>query len=390
MATKNGNSKKKYKVGITIDLKSDGTFSFFNNGLRQNVIFLYKSIAASSNCEKVYFIHNHPTTFEEFPADLGLGKPEFVHSSKIPEDLDFLIMIGTELTIPTLKMLRERGCKVIFYKGGNAAIISIEATISKTPDVDSEKYHNYDCCDAVWMTPQHLHTYKGWAETIYRCPVETVPHIWDDSFFKLQKQDVLDNFGYKPGEKQWRISIFDPNITIMKTSHMPIMVSEYAYRAAPNLLKNIYITNTYQFREDEHFKSFVTSLSACKAGLMTAEHRFVTWDFLTSNTDAVVTHQWENGLNYIYYEVLYGNYPLIHNSEFIKECGYYYKEFEPEDGGRVMVEALKNHDKNLEKYKANNEKLFAKVNPTSPENVQIHEDLLLNTKRSTSFDKKSA
>ena len=92
----------------------------------------------------------------------------------------------------------------------------------------------------------------------------------------------------------------------------------------------MFITNAWQFREKPHFQSLAVSLEASKAGVMTAEGRFVGPQFIANHCDAIVTHHWENGLNYLYYEVLFGGYPLIHNSEFLRDYGYYYKDFDAE------------------------------------------------------------
>ena len=78
---------------------------------------------------------------------------------------------------------------------------------------------------------------------------------------------------------------------------------------------------------------------------MTIEPRFVSPQFLANHCDAVVTHHWENGLNYLYYEVLYGGYPLIHNSEFLKDYGYYYDDFDAESGADALLSARAEHDR---------------------------------------------
>jgi hypothetical protein len=64
---------------------------------------------------------------------------------------------------------------------------------------------------------------------------------------------------------------------------------------------------------------------------------------LGSHIDAVVTHQWENALNYLYWDVLYLGWPLIHNSPEFEEAGYYYPSFDPQTGGEVLREALNTH-----------------------------------------------
>jgi hypothetical protein len=45
---------------------------------------------------------------------------------------------------------------------------------------------------------------------------------------------------------------------------------------------------------------------------------------LGREVDCVITHQWENDLNYLYWDVLSLGYPLVHNSSRIKDAGYYY------------------------------------------------------------------
>jgi hypothetical protein len=100
------------------------------------------------------------------------------------------------------------------------------------------------------------------------------------------------------------------------------------------------------------------------------------YDFLAKHVHAIVTHHWENGLNYLYYEVLYGNYPLIHNSEFLKDYGYYYKDFDAEDGARALLAAIKDHDRSLKDYAARNGELFARLDPQSIDNIRLHEKLM--------------
>lgn len=168
----------------------------------------------------------------------------------------------------------------------------------------------------------------------------------------------------------------EPNITVMKTSHIAMLVCEAAYRKQPAALAAIFVSNTAKHRENPHFVSFAGALSATKAGIMSFEPRFVSADFLANHCDAVVTHHWENGLNYLYYEVLYGGYPLIHNSEFLRDYGYYYPDFAADVGGDVLLAAIARHDAGLDAYCAANAALVARLAPTNPANVALHERLV--------------
>jgi hypothetical protein len=90
----------------------------------------------------------------------------------------------------------------------------------------------------------------------------------------------------------------------------------------------------------------------------------------------VVTHHWENGLNYLYYEVLYGGYPLIHNSEFLTEYGYYYNAFDADSGADALLKAYAEHNDGLSAYERKNETLFRRLDPKTPETIEAHEQLL--------------
>jgi hypothetical protein len=285
-------------------------------------------------------------------------------------------MIGAAIDRDCAQSMRAHGCKMVSYKGGNAAVISMEATIAKPPRGDAETYFDHDYYDAIWMTPQHIHTYRSWAATMYRCPVHEVPQIWSPLMLELAGEKTRRSFGFGPPADKWRIGVLDPNITVMKTSHLPMLVCETAYRRRPDAFKSIFITNSLQFKDNPHFKSFVLSLNAARAGVMTIEPRFLAWEFLADHCDAVVTHHWENGLNYLYYEVLYGGYPLIHNSEFLKDFGYYYEAFDADSGADALLRAIDGHGAGLEAYRTHNQTLFNRLNPTNAANIALHEDLL--------------
>lgn len=363
-----------YTVGITIFVKGDGTLGLYENGLRQNVVFLYRLFKASPNCARVFLLNHGDGEPVEDVSDLGVEAADILRTPKVLDQLDYVISLGAALDRETAMALRARGCRMINYKGGNGAVISMEAIIAKPPRADAERYFDIDYFDQIWMTPQHIHTYKGWCETLYRCPVLEAPQIWSPLF--IDRTAAKATFGYKPGPKTWRVGALDPNITVMKTSHLPMLVCEAAYRARAGAFKAMYITNGWPHRENAHFKSFTLCLKSVQAGIMTLEPRFNSAEFLANHCDAVVTHQWENALNYLYYEVLRGGYPLIHNSSFLKGHGYYFGDFDAEDGGRALLAAVDRHDIELDAYKSRNEALFKRLDPENPDTIAQHEGLL--------------
>jgi hypothetical protein len=307
---------------------------------------------------------------------LGIPGEAIVRSDAVPAALDFVLVVGAAVDPPTIMRWRAAGTQVIAYKGGNGAVISMEAMCAVPPRGDAERYFDCDSFDAIWMTPQHIHTFKAWCETVYRCPVHEVPQIWEPLFVHAQPDEVRANFGYKRGQRRWRVGIMDPNITVMKTSHVPMLVSECAYRQAPDRFAAIYVTNGLPHRENLHFRSFAAALQATKAGVMTLEPRFVGPAFLANHADAIVTHHWENGLNYLFYEVLSGGYPLVHNSQFLSDYGYVYPDFDAEAGAAALLRAFECHDDGLASYNERNDTLFSRLAPTGAHARGAHEALL--------------
>ena len=365
-----------YTVGITIFVNPDGDLGLWENGLRQNVFFLYELFKAAPNCGKVWLLNHGDAEPAAMPEGLDVPFSDIVRTPTVMDDLDYVIVIGAAIDPMMMTMLREAGTKIISYRGGNGAILSIESIISEERRPNAERYFDVGHFDAIWITPQHVHTYKPWLQTLYRLPVSVVPQIWAPTFLNTRPVVKEGLFGYKPGSDKWRVGMMDPNITVMKTSHMGMLLCEAAWRERRDMFKAIYVSNAADLIASAHFNSFASSMQAVKAGIMTVEPRFVSPDFLANHCDAIVTHHWENGLNYMYYDVLYGGYPLIHNSEFLKDYGYYYPDFSPDVGAKVLIEAFERHDKELPAYQAKSKALIDSLAPSHPDNIALHERLL--------------
>ena len=368
--------KRGYKVGVTVSIKAGGDLALFSNGLRQNVWHLYKLFESSPDCADVCLVAEtlpeKPITGETF----GVPLTAFRKLSDVEKELDYLIVIGTAITVSVLKRLRERGCKVILYKGGNGAVISMADIVAKPPKPTAETYDDFDCYDQIWVTSQHMATYAGWCRTIYRCPVIEIPQIWSPLLRDVLNASETIKFGFNPPSSAWRIGVMDPNNTVMKTSHYPMLVTEAAYREKPEIIQSLMVSSARQFAENEHFRRFANLLTLQKDGKLTVEDRYISWVFMAKYCDAIVTHQWENGLNYLYYEVLSGDYPLIHNSAFLKDYGYYYEDFNPESGAAALIRAHATHADNLEASRAMNARLFAQLEPTAKHNIDLHQGLM--------------
>ena len=187
-----------YTVGVTLFVKATGDLGLFENGLRQNVLFLYLLFKNSPNCAKVYLLNHGDGDNPQIPDGLGIEPGAVVRTREVLDQLDYVIGAGAGMDRETAMALRQRGCRMICYKGGNGAVISIEAMAAKPQRGDAELYFDKDYYDAIWMTPQHIHTYRGWCQTLYRCPVYQIPQIWAPLLIETADPHTRDNFGYRP------------------------------------------------------------------------------------------------------------------------------------------------------------------------------------------------
>lgn len=378
--------KPGYTIGLTMHVKPDGDLGLFENGLKQNVHFLHQLFANSPNCKRAFLI-TASRVVPIIPPGLKLKHKDVVVYEQVIDSLDYLVGVGTAIEKPLIEQMRAHGGKVIGYKGGNGAVMNMEAVGSHgyhggKIGEGSEAYFDYESFDQIWVTPQHMHTCRSWYETIYKCPVHEVGQVWSPALVEASK---IPGFGYQPGKRPWRIGVFDPNNTVMKTSHWPMLVCEAAFRKDPAKWASFMISNGIHLVDSPAFKSFALALSASHArnaadtgSIMSFELRHPTSQFLAAHCDAVVTHQWENDLNYLYYDVLYGNYPLIHNSPALRAhgVGYYYESFDAQGGARALKDAYETHDGNLETCAKENARLFTSLDPKNRALQEAHEKLI--------------
>lgn len=372
--------KKKYNVGLTFNLEGN-VKDIWANGVSQNIIFLCQLFKASKIVNQVYLVCWGPDKITT-PADgfmLNDLDLKFAYIDDVIDDLDVLIE-GTLVIEPHhYDKMKEHGGKLVCYKMGNDFIMDIEAFLF---DKELGRTFNGTKFDCNWLIPQHINTCTSYFSIMHGCPTIEIPFLWSsifcDKVIKNLKEKHGIEFGYTENldrsEPARRISSFESNITILKNSFTPILIAEQAYRQEPELIKHVYMCNTYDKINNSTFFNFIGRTNLVKNNIMTVEARYQMPDFLSRYTDIVLSHQWENGLNYAYNDALYGGYPFIHNSKLLpKGVGYYYDQFDAFDGAKVLLDVIKNHDRNHEDYVKRANAYLETLSPTNPINIAIYE-----------------
>ena len=379
--------QKSLKIGITFSLKEPGQNSFWVNGIIQNVVLLAKALKSTERKHKVFLLNT--STYED--PNLAFDTNEFpvVSFWKEHTKMDLVIYLATSVlpeVTEAYKKAKPNG-KTISYKCGNNYVIEMERMLFKEGD-KTLIVGNNTSVDQVWEIPQQEYQNKYYYETLYRKPAITVPFVWDPMF--LQKEmDAIDHnhklgiekfnepSRYKPGKKK-KLSIFEPNMNVVKFCMMPMLMAERAYRheELKDKIEYLSITNAMHLGINPMFVDLVKRLDIHRDKKLFVEARYSTPYFLSQHTDIVLSHQWENPLNYAYLDAMYMDYPIVHNADFIKDGGYYYPGFDLKIGEDVLIDVIQNHDSRLEEYKAKNKPVLDRYISTS-KNVGQAYDLLI-------------
>jgi hypothetical protein len=271
--------------------------------------------------------------------------------------------------------------KIVSYLCGNSYFMDCEKVLynqhkSRTnfnylSTNDSQLY------DEIWSIPQMVNTNQHYWSTLYRTKCIEVPFVWSNKAIMLsaltEKIENENDLLYKNrGNSEKKIAIFEPNISMMKWAFPSVLVCENAYRKEKKIDK-IFINNISDKKgiindfNIDAFNKIVRSLDLFHDKKLTIEGRFNTLYFMSKHADIAVSHQWENPLNYLYLDLAWMGWPVVHNAHLCKDIGYYYDQFNYEMGGQVLLDAILHHDSHADEYIKKNRQIIDRYLPTNKE-----------------------
>ena len=379
------------KIGITLDLPIE-LAHMFSNGIRQNVFYVGELLLNIGY--NTFFIVNNSYNEKIISELVYDNRFKFVKHKKIlKEDFDIVISIGYEIERDILELLKYMTTKIVSYNCGNAYIIDAE-TMLYNQHGQRKNQINYVTkgqnipYDIIWSIPQMTNTNQYYWSTLLRSKCVEVPFIWSENSINIHVKTTKKSYNdllYVNREKNKKIAIFEPNISIMKWCGPALLVCENAYRNNKEIIKQVFInnindklnsSNTLTNFNLDGFTMFVNNLDLCKDGKLSIEGRFNTLDFMNAYCDVAVSHQWENNLNYLYFDLAWMGWPIIHNASFCKDVGYYYDQFNYEEGGNILSNVILNHDNNSDEYITKNRKNIDKYLTTNKDLQNKYIDLI--------------
>jgi hypothetical protein len=385
------NNFKKKHIGITIGLTRDKE-SMWINGIKQNAIFLANALIhvghkvtlldTSSNVEAfddTGKVTNVMWDYNQFPV---------YKYSKVARECDVLIMLGTTLEGHTLRYFKqpsEINKRIIKYMCGNNYVIDMERSIFETSASNQRTAWKSDgLVDECWYVPQQgyqNHEYYRVLMGLEHDKVKPVPFVWDPMFID-QIESLYDRNKnvpiYQPKENsEKKLCIFEPNMNVVKYSMIPLLIIEDAYVNHNIDYKFTTLISGDRLPKKTVWKSTIDSTKMIAKTIKTAG-RLPVHSILANHADIVISHQWENPLNYAYLDTMYLQFPLIHNADMIQDAGYYYPDFEIGKGAEKLKWVMDHHDKHIDEYNEKNEKVLTRYTVYNEDLIETYRLLIEN------------
>jgi hypothetical protein len=377
--TKTMKEEGNMKIGITIDLKGE-VFKIFSNGIGLNVLYFGELLLNIGY--DVYFIATDTNIqlCSEVESKKMLYHEKFKvakYSETLSMNFDIVFVMGFHLDPFIVTILKYMNTKIINYTCGNSYIIDTEKVLynqhKSNQTFVSFKEQMYD---KIWCIPQMYHTNQYYLQIMYRSECIEVPFIWSPKSITLAalSTNIPDENEFLYKKKNNKIAVFEPNISIMKWCFPALLVCENAYREDHDKkIEKVYLNNITDkngsindFNVDAMNK-IVKKLSLFEDKKISIEGRFNTLFFMKNYADFAVSHQMENNLNYLYLDLAWMGWPIIHNASLCKDVGYYYEEFNYLMGGKILNEVMLTHESVKDEYLTKNRKVIDRYLPSNKE-----------------------
>lgn len=365
------------KIGITLNL----SVNFWSNGLNQNVKFLYDTLKRLGH--EVYYVTNHkPIEKFKFNHKYMLWSDVLKDSS---ESFDVFIAAGFIVEHREFALLKSRNpnTKIILLQLGNVLMFEMRDII-QPPSGDGFRFNPVETgelLDAIWISTHHEFGSEYLKVAYGNDNVRVAPYIWDPYFIQSKIEDLKLN-GKSPffnPDLVNRVQIFESNTLVNKNFLVPFCIAHKARDMFPGSIDGINVFCTQKQRNTDYFKSFMSKFSSVREKDFTFfNNRWCTLDALSKFGGVIVSHQYDNDLNYAHFEALYMGVPLVHNSKTLMDEGYYYPDFNIDMGAKQLQNAILNHKDIHDEYMQRGREFVAKYSPHNKDTLHQYQLLLEN------------
>lgn len=259
---------------------------------------------------------------------------------------------------PWIKQIRDTfNCRVIKYQAGNMyeSILKLFLQDKEITPLKDLKYHTVDAPDRLWLSP-HYATRAPVYDVIFNTKTILAPYLWDPYFIDryIKQKSLSVNYLETQTRLQNKVhvAICEPNRDIQKCSMVPLIGACSGVKS--DLIQHVGIFD-YSNKLQQSIATILRDM-----GCFGMDHR-TKFKYaarkpipnLLQDYSMVLCHQNDHMLNYLYLEVAYLGFPVIHNSPMCKEIGYYYEGDDIDQMLEQIKEATNHHRERLTQYRVN-------------------------------------
>lgn len=231
---------------------------------------------------------------------------------------------------------RLRGKKVVQFHCGNHCLFNAEDVVFNKHNVVRLLFNSW--FTEAWVFKMHYFA-RDYYELLTNKPCKLMPYPWSQSLIsKYMSENSLDIFCDNTSyTDKLVLTCFEPNLNITKTCLCPLLIMNNFYMKHPEKVEKCFLFCSKHLIENKSFKDFLAFLKIAVDSKIEFYPRMAFPEILKQMKDKTlhpvfVGHQIYNDQNYLSLEALYLNYPIVHNSESIRNAGFYYDGWNLHDG----------------------------------------------------------
>lgn len=355
---------KNIKIGIT----SKCDENLFGNGLNQNVWFLYRLLKSAGYDVHLVTESKGHAGKKLITQEISLLNPE------IAKEYDLILECAWALEEGTAASLIDSGGVRVGIQYGNRLLIDLENMLFKPESGGIKKVKVHE----IWCSP-HFEFSIPALEIMEKTEMHVCPYIWSPDVVTYTYINHRVDPYFKSSTNINNIAFFEPNINIVKSCLIPMLVVEGLYNRKPELVGDIYNFGSLKLAKHQTFINNINKLQIRKDKKMSFEGRYkLVWALHKEFAGTIVSHHWMNGLNYLQLEAMYFGTPIVHNSEFFKDHGYYYPEWDAKEGSRQLERAIETHKDNFLQLREKDREKLWEFHPDNPKNIEGYAELIEN------------
>ena len=362
-------------IAVTIDFDKP----MLANGMQQNIIFLADCInqIRDKRCFLLY-VGSLPN-YELVDKNLCISYSDYFAKKIVSFDLIIYAGFTPGQKNHLIDKDRNKTTKFVCILYGSeladAIFYSLDNNFQKIAREDVSPI------DQIWTSPHHKRNIPFLQTKFKNKNVKIAPFIWDSTFILKQFKDLKLKKSFEEFKSSIdinRVTIFEPNISFIKTSLVPLFIVERFEQECPNLIKSCSLICGHELIKSKYFPSLISNLDIYnkRSNFIKCYKRFPLLYSIKKLGGLIVSNQIFCELNYLYLETLFLSLPLVHNSVYFKDYGYYYKEFDIKKASKNLSDILQRHRLDINTYDEKNKELFIKYSPRAIHNVNNYKNLI--------------